>query len=154
MSDSHDFDPYFGQWKLHTRKLRDVLDPDCEEWIEFDGSNDVQPILGGLGNIEKSVNYGEEDFYGMSIRLFDPAAGVWRIWWASSKFPGQMGVPNEGVFTDGVGTFVTDEELNGRMTRVRFQWTGIAEGKPRWEQSFSYDEGATWKLNWVTTSHR
>ncbi|GAA0721009.1 hypothetical protein GCM10010199_27120 [Dactylosporangium roseum] len=31
---------------------------------------------------------GAEDFEGFKLRRFDPVAGVWRIWWASSRSAG------------------------------------------------------------------
>ena len=148
------FDFYHGRWKTHHRKLRDVLDPACEEWLEFEGVNDCRPILGGLGNSETSTFEYETPFEGFSLRLYNPETDLWRIWWASTRQPGEMGPPVEGRFTDGVGTFLADEELAGRMTKVRFVWTVIDEDTKHWEQSFSYDDGRTWRSNWTTISRR
>jgi hypothetical protein len=151
---AHAFDPYFGSWRLQVRKLRDVLDPDCEEWIEFEGTNEVRPIFGGNGNVELACFPGEPRFEGLNVRLFDPQAGLWRVWWASTRQPGEMGPPAEGRFTAGSGLFESDEVLAGRQVKVRFEWTGLADGAPHWEQSFSYDGGQTWKVNWITVSTR
>jgi hypothetical protein len=38
--------------------------------------------------------------------------------------------------------------LAGRPSKVRFEWLA-EQAAPRWQQSFSYDGGATWRLNWV-----
>jgi hypothetical protein len=151
---SADFDPYHGRWRLLNRKLRDVLDPDCMEWVEFEATTEVQPIFGGLGNVEFSHNDYDPPFDGLTLRLYDPGAGLWRIWWASTRAPGQLGPPGEGRFVDGRAVFCSDELLAGRMTKVRIEWTGLAEGTPHWEQSFSYDGGQTWKTNWIIISTR
>ena len=151
---SADFDAYHGRWRLLNRKLRDVFDPDCDEWIEFGGTTDVQPIFGGLGNVEFSHNEADPPFDALTVRLYDPATGLWRIWWASARFPGELGLLGEGRFVDGRGRFYSEELLNGRMTRVRVEWSGLAEGKPYWEQSFSYDGGQTWRTNYIIISTR
>ncbi len=151
---ARDFDPYLGRWLLHNKKLRDVFDPDCTEWIEFGGTTEAQPIFGGLGNVEFSHNDYDPPFDGLTLRLFDPESGLWRVWWASTRQPGQMGPPAQGRFIDGRAEFCAEEMLGDRMGRVRIVWTGLADGAPRWEQSFSYDDGRTWATNWVITSTR
>jgi hypothetical protein len=145
------FDPLFGHWRMHNRKLRDVLDPDCSEWVEFDATVDMWPVLGGLGNIDVGKFELDVPFEGLTLRLYDPERQLWRIWWTSTRQPGQMDAPVEGRFTKGRGVFTADEVLAGRMTKVRFEWTGFAAGAPRWEQSFSYDDGQTWRTNWINT---
>ena len=37
----------------------------------------------------------------------------------------------------------------GRPVRVRFEWSQMHTGAPRWQQAFSDDGGATWEVNWV-----
>ena len=32
------FDFIHGTWTVHNRKLRDVTDPACDEWVEFDAA--------------------------------------------------------------------------------------------------------------------
>jgi hypothetical protein len=39
------FDFIFGTWIVHNRKLRDVTDPECEEWVEFDARSEAFPVL-------------------------------------------------------------------------------------------------------------
>ena len=156
-SDGHkQFDFYLGRWNLHNRKLRNVLDPECTEWTEHEATTDVVAIPGGLGNVEFTDNRAEPAFDGLTLRLYDPQANLWRVYWASSRAPGELGTPIEGKFADDGASalFEADEEIAGRLTRVRVEWTGIAEGEPHWVQSFSYDGGKTWAPNWFIDSTR
>ena len=89
---SADFDAYHGRWRLLNRRLRDVFDPDCDEWVEFGASTEVQPIFGGLGNFEFTHNEADPPFDALTVRLYDPATGLWRIWWASARVPGELGL--------------------------------------------------------------
>ena len=151
---ARDFDFYHGRWHTYHRKLRDVFDPECTEWLEFEGVNQCTTILGGLGNTETSTFDYETPFEGYTLRLYDPKAAVWRIWWASTRQPGDMGPPVEGSFKDGEGIFLSEEDLGGRMGTCRFRWTIVSADEARWEQSFSFDGGATWRVNWTTVSRR
>jgi len=49
----------------------------------------------------------------------------------------------------GIGTFHGDDMHAGRAVRVRFVWDARDAARPRWEQAFSADAGATWETNWV-----
>ncbi len=149
-----EFDFYLGKWNLHNRKLRNVLDPECTEWVEHQASTEVVPIPGGLGNVEITHNEADPPFVGLTVRLCEPDSGLWRVYWASTRAPGQLGTPIEGRFTGAGALFEADEEIAGRLARVRVEWTGIAEGEPHWVQSFSYDGGKTWEPNWFITSTR
>ncbi|MEU4326589.1 hypothetical protein [Nonomuraea dietziae] len=142
----HDFDFIFGDWRVRNRKLVDVTDPACSEWVEFEATAHAEPILGGLGHIDRLH---ADTFEGFTLRQFDPEAGVWRIWWASTRQPGQLDPPVEGAWRDGRGEFVCDDVLGGLPVKVRFEWTRPTPETARWEQSFSYDEGASWRTNWT-----
>jgi hypothetical protein len=84
-----------------------------------------------------------------SIRCYDTAQGVWRIWWLDGRHPQQIDTPVSGSFKDGVGTFYAEDSFNGKPIRMRFQWTRTTTGSPRWEQAFSADGGKTWETNWI-----
>ncbi|MBS2537938.1 hypothetical protein KGQ20_34815 [Catenulispora sp. NF23] len=153
----HDFDFAFGRWRNKLRKLVDTTDPECTEWVEFEVVGEMRPILGGLGNFDTFVPVGlpEEDrFEGATLRLFDPATRLWRIWWMSSRHPGGIDVPVEGRFENGRGQFFCEEEIGGRPAIVRYEWFDLAPGSTRFEQAFSFDGGETWAMNWITTGTR
>jgi hypothetical protein len=147
-----DFDFLLGHWRVANRRLRDFQDPDCADWVEFDATLVTRPILDGLGNVESfSVPASSERpaFEGMTLRLFDPERRLWRIWWASSALPGRLEPPMEGSFADRHGRFHGRDEVEGGSIPVRFDWYDLAGTSARWEQAYSFDDGATWRTNWV-----
>jgi hypothetical protein len=147
----HDFDFLHGRWRVHNRKVRDVLAAE-PVWDEFPSRAQARPILGGLGNTD---TYAMDDmpgrgrFHGFTVRLFDPASGLWRIWWASSAAPGKLDPPLAGRFADGVGHFDGDDVIGERPIKVHFTWTSSGREHARWEQAFSFDGGATYATNWT-----
>lgn len=152
----HAFDFIYGRWAVHNRKIRDNTDPGCTEWVEFDGTSEAFPVLNGGGHIDRLTVPAAPDgppFEGMTLRLFDPAEGQWRIWWSSTRAPGRLDPPMSGGFDDGHGVFFGDDVVGDRPIRLRFDWYAD-EVSPRWEQAFSFDGGTTWSVNWVMTLTR
>jgi hypothetical protein len=151
----HDFDWLPGVWQMRHRKLVDVLDPTCDEWVEFDSVCTADIRLYGLGNTDRmlveSMPPHGKPYEGMSLRLFDPDEKVWRIWWTSSRLPGRLDPPVVGQFSDGVGRFYCDDELAGVPIKVRFEWSDTTTDCPKWNQAFSFDEGSTWVPNWYNS---
>jgi hypothetical protein len=153
----HDFDFFFGSWQQANRKRVNPLVQGDTEWIEFESYSEARPILGGLGNIdtyEAPEFPGRPGFKGFSLRLFEPETGLWRIWWASTVGNGQLDPPVVGEFRDGIGLFDCDDVLDGVHVKVRFTWKDITPDSATWEQSFSFDDGATWDTNWITRHTR
>ena len=153
----HDFDFFFGSWQQENRKRVQPLVRDDDVWVEFESFSEARPILGGLGNIDtfSAPEFpGRPGFEGFSLRLFEPETGLWRIWWASTVGDGHLDPPVLGRFDDGVGVFECDDELEGVPLKVRFTWKDITSVSAVWEQSFSFDDGATWDANWTTRHAR
>lgn len=140
----HDFDFFHGRWKVTHRKLRERL-AGCTDWLTFTGTAEVHPVLCGIGNMDRCTFDGEEH-EGLTLRLFDLDAHVWRIHWADSR-KGRLDPPLTGRFESGVGVFEGDDVHESRAVRIRFIWT--AGSSPRWEQAFSADGGVTWETNWI-----
>jgi hypothetical protein len=147
-----DFDFLTGSWRVRNRSLRPRKPGSPPEWVEFESEAESRPILGGLGNID---TYHVRDFpargefHGFAFRLYEPATGLWRIWWASTVAPGALDPPLAGRFTDGEGHFEGDDHVDARPIKVRFKWSEITPTSARWQQAFSFDRGRTFEVNWV-----
>ncbi|HTW18784.1 MAG TPA: hypothetical protein VME70_01060 [Mycobacteriales bacterium] len=153
---SHDFDFVFGRWNVHNRKLRDVTDPDCTEWVEFEATSEAFPILEGVGHVDRIYVPDPPDgppFEGFTLRLYDAESAAWSIWWSSTRAPGRLDPPVVGRFADGVGEFGCEDVVAGRPVRVRFTWT-TNEVHPVWRQAFCDDGATDWRTNWEMTLTR
>lgn len=147
------FDFLIGQWRVHHRKLRHRL-AGCTDWNEFEGEMSSRPILGGLGNIDENVlDDPAEAYEAVALRLFDPALRRWSIWWIDGR-RNLLEPPVHGDFRGGIGVFTGEDSLEGRPILIRFFWTAMETGSPRWEQAFSGDGGATWETNWIMEFER
>jgi len=153
----HDFDFIIGSWQSTNRKRVRPLVAGDDEWVEFASELEAWPVLAGLGNAERFLAHafpGRPGFEGFTLRAFEPATRLWRIWWTSSLATGRFDDPVVGGFEDGVGRFECEDVLDGVPLRVRYDWTDIAADSITWTQSFSFDGGAAWDANWVTRSTR
>ena len=144
-----DFDFFIGRWRVHHRRLNERL-AGCRDWTEFGGSCESRKILGGQGNMDDNVlELPGDNYRAVTIRTFDPRSGRWSIWWIDARNPSSLDPPVVGRFENGVGTFFSDDTLEGRPIRVRFQWSLPAQDRPLWEQAFSADAGKSWETNWI-----
>ncbi len=148
MSSAADFDFLFdGPWHVANRRLTGD-----GAWERFDAVAEVRPLLGGLGHLDCLTvpdlpGVGRVEAF--TVRLFDPAADLWRIWWSSSARPGHLDPPMIGRFEHGVGTFYGDDVPGPEPVSLRFVWEPLAPGGPRWEQARSWDDGASWHTDWT-----
>ena len=144
---ARDFDFLHGDWTVHNRRLKERL-RGSREWETFEATSRCVSLLDGLGNQDEFRSPARPGFVGMSLRFFDPAARRWSIFWVDNR-TGVLQPPVVGGFEGEVGRFEGDDELRGQRIRVRFSWTLVHSGHPRWEQAFSADGGKTWETNWV-----
>ena len=147
-----DFDFLAGSWMVHHHYLTGRLQGSTE-WIDFEGTSQFQPLLGGQGNVDRYwFTRNGKAVEGVAFRLFDPATGRWTIYWADDQNPGVLQPPVVGAFKGETGEFFGEEELRGRRIQVRYRWKrGTA---PQWEQAFSGDGGKTWETNWIMSFTR
>jgi hypothetical protein len=148
MSSASDFDFFFGSWTVRNRYLGERL-RGSDDWEEFEATSEARPLPGVLGNEDEFRTEALGGFVGMSFRFFDPEAGRWSIYWADSRRPGVLDPPVFGGFANGTGVFEGTDVYAGKPILVRFTWTEVDSGAPRWEQAFSGDGGESWELNWV-----
>jgi hypothetical protein len=155
MSGLHDFDFLVGEWRVHSRRLKDVL-ASSHDWYEFDGTIRSWPLMEGRANVDDTVfNLPTGIYRGVAPRAYDPKTGQWAIWWIDGRNPfGNLDPPVKGRFVDGVGTFYADDTLRGQPIKVRFTWSQISKTGAHWEQAYSPDGGKTWETNWVQTLER
>lgn len=154
-SAARDFDFLMGPWRIrNTRLVRRLAG--CNDWEVFDATGCARPLPGGIGNCDDFIAPAWKPGYvGMSLRVFCPQSQRWSIYWLDNATggldpaSGLLQPPVVGSFRDGVGSFEGQESFEGRQVRVRFEWTQMQSGSPRWEQAFSDDGGATWETNWV-----
>lgn len=149
MSTSTDFDFWIGRWQVRNERLKERL-RGSTEWETFSASAEARHLPGGLGNIDQFVitDNWRPGFVGMTVRLFEPSAKLWRIYWADN-IRGIFDPPVIGRFENGTGTFEGDDQHEGTPVRVRFKWAHDTPQTARWEQAFSADGGATWETNWI-----
>lgn len=144
-----DFDFLHGRWRGRSRRLVERL-VGCQEWAEFDCTLECSPMLGGLGNVEEFRSEHLPGFVGLALRVFDPKARQWAIYWADNR-TGILDPPMRGGFEGDLGVFFGGDFHQGRAILSRFFWrrgTSSSRG-PRWEQAFSADGGQTWETNWT-----
>jgi hypothetical protein len=147
-----DFAFLAGHWTSRQRRLTKVLAGE-DEWYEFTATLDSQLVLDGNGVFDV-LRAPERDIEGITLRLYDPAERLWRIWWAAKASGGQLDVPVVGRFDGPIGRFECDDTWQGRPIRVRYEWDKTDPRHPVWEQSFSPDGGETWEKNWVAVFSR
>jgi hypothetical protein len=147
-----DFDFLVGHWTVRHRRLK----PGTREWLEFDGTCVNRPLLGGAANLEEHALASPAGAYrAVGLRAFDVKTREWAIWWLDGRYPhGTFDPPVKGRFVNGVGTFVSDYQQDGRPMRVRFVWSRITPTSARWEQATSADSGRTWDVNWTMEFRR
>ncbi|MGH9887092.1 MAG: hypothetical protein ACREBE_16320, partial [bacterium] len=143
---SHDFDFFFGRWRVENRRLLKPLSGSTE-WKSFGGVQVCVPVLGGLSNYDElRTEQGEP--VGLSIHTFNRKTGEWSAVWVASS-DGVLQPPMIGSFANGAGVFFGRDQHEGRPIRVRYTWSHIGTARPRWEQAYSADDGRTWETNWV-----
>lgn len=150
---SHDFDFLYGSWIMHNRRLKPPV-VSSHDWAKFDSTDEARPLPGGLGNEDfYRSSYPMKGFVGMTVRLYDRATGIWRIYWIDNlKSHGDAGAPNVGRWHGNVGIFDERLRVQGRPAIDRYTWTRFGADSriaAHFEESISLDNGKTWKMIFV-----
>ena len=144
----HDWDWLVGIWDVWHRRLKARL-AGSHDWEEFGGKSALWLALGGLGTVDDNiVDIPSGSYRGLTIRAFDPATGLWSIWWLDGRNPRVIDPPVRGDFDGENATFTGPDTYEGRPVTIRFRWLDIHSARPHWEQAMSADDGRTWEINW------
>jgi len=150
----HDFDFEVGTWKIHLKRLVHPL-TGSTTWEEFDGTVVARALWDGRANMDEfEADRPSGRVEGLTLRLYNPKAHQWNLYWANSKTGLFSGPPQVGEFKNGVGEFYCQDTFNGRMILIRYVWSGITANSAHFEQSFSDDGGKTWEVNWISDQTR
>lgn len=142
---SRDFDFFAGNWSIKNRRLKH-RNVNSDDWDEFEATQKAWLMLDGVANVDE-FDCPERGFKGMSIRTLNLETGQWSIYWINST-SGRLLNPVIGGFNGTYGLFFGDELDAGLPVISRFEWL-VHPSTPTWKQSYSWDGGATWELNWV-----
>ena len=124
-----------------------------DEWEESPATLVSRSLFDGAANVDE-MHFPEQDFKGISLRLFDPATREWTVYWANSR-TGLLQPPVTGRFApDGSCELVGDDIHDGVPIRARYRWSRITPTSARWEQAYSVDGGQTWETNWIMDNTR
>jgi len=120
-------------------------------WVDYTGTASNHPLMNGAANIEQqTIKRRQGTTYGVALRGYDAKTHLWSIWWLDSRaLSGPLDPPVRGRFVGGVGTFYSDETVNGKPHKTRYIWSHITARSARWEQAYSTDGGKTWETNWI-----
>ncbi|MDB5677249.1 hypothetical protein [Sphingomonas bacterium] len=130
--------------------LRNPLSGQTPDWVEYEGTSIVKPLLDGRANfVELSVTGAKSKIEGGSLRLYNPQTRQWSLNFASLR-NGMLTAPVYGGFDGkGRGVFYGQDNIDGRVVIVRFVITQVSPREARFDQAFSADAGATWETNWI-----
>lgn len=150
----HDFDWELGAWHTDVRVLSDPLSDTEDEWLHFDGTSVVRPLLDRRANVvELKVAGPAGKIEGLNMRLYEPEAKRWSLTFVNIR-NGLLTPSVYGGFRDGIGEFYGDDQLDGKPIKVRFLVYRQGADRARFEQAFSADDGVTWETNWVAVDRR
>lgn len=140
-----DFDFLQGEWKIAHQRPK-ANSPG--EWDHFEGEATCWSILGGIASIEE-LRIPARNFSGMGLRLLDSEKKLWSDFWVNAKSGVLLSPGVSGGFRNGVGTFISSEEVEGKTVLFRGMWDQITARSCRWQQASSKDGGLSWETDWI-----
>jgi hypothetical protein len=89
------------------------------------------------------------NWYGTTIRAYDPALDAWRIWWID---------PARGAWYQQIGrrqgADIVQEGATETGALSRWSFTEILPDSFHWKGEASFDKGASWRLLVEVFAHR
>ena len=149
-----EFDWELGTWHTSVRVLADPLSGTEDEWLEFEGTSVVRPLMDGRANVvELRVSGPAGQIDGLNLRLYEPGLQRWSATFASLR-DGMLTPSVHGRWHGDVGEFHGEDQLGGRVIKVRFVIVRQGPDRATFTQAFSADGGASWETNWVAVDRR
>lgn len=140
----HDFDFNNGVWHTHIKRILDPLSGGTHS-IELTGTVTTRPVWGGKAVLEEIETTGPKGPWGgMTLFTYNPGAHQWYQTFVN-KSDGMVTAPLIGSFKDGRGELITQDTREGRSVLIRGVWSDIKPESHHFEESFSDDNGRTWK---------
>lgn len=150
---SHDFDFQIGTWHTSIRRFRNVFSS-SPQMVELSGTVTARKVWGGKAILEEIEADGPDGHWqALTLFLYNPDTRQWRQNFANSA-QGVLQPPTIGSFSGGRGVLVAQDELGGRSILVKSVWSDIGANSHRYEEFYSDDAGATWKLAFSATKTR
>lgn len=111
------------------------------------GTNRIERLFGDCV-VEENFSLPGSDFYGRSLSVYDPQAGMWRQTWVDSQ-------ANYLIFAGGYDG-QTMELHTPEVERVvqRMVFSNIGQDSLNWDWQGSRDGGETWNDLWNITYQR
>ena len=145
---AHDFDFARGAFHTHIRRLDQPL-TGSTTWLTYDGVKSDMPLFSGsAGSLEQIEADGPSHLEFITVRLYNARSHQWSLNFAASG-SNALETSMVGEFHGGIGTFLSEEDFNGRTILVRQIWTPMTPNTYHFEQAFSPDFGATWETNFI-----
>jgi len=116
------------------------------EWDGGSGTNTVTRELGGRVIIERFEALAPEPFSGLSVSVFDSAAGQWRQTWVDSS--GSYWAFTGGPQADGTFMLATPERVDKDSMFKRMVFFNIEQDSFDWRWESSAD-GQEWTQRWA-----
>lgn len=145
---AHGFDFAWGDWRTEISFLPDPF-ASSSHWVQIRGRVHVRKLWGGRANLEEiEATTAHGPFEGLTLRLYDPKAQQWNLYWANSN-DSILAEPLIGSFKDGRGVFYNQDTYAGRTAFVRNVYFDVTGNSYRFEQALSIDGGKTWRTNFI-----
>ncbi|TQV87801.1 hypothetical protein [Aliikangiella coralliicola] len=148
-SSSTDFDFILGGDRIITHRRLNERFVNCDDWSTFTSTYHAWSMMGGLANADEAhVEMPEGDFYGASVRVFNPETKLWTIFWMDSnrtKLEHQV----VGAFCGKEAVFYGEDIVDGKAIPLRFIWRVKDDGTAYWEQAYFIEEANVWETNWT-----
>lgn len=150
-----DYQFILGGWRATHKTLKKRLQGD-DEWLTYEAVCKAKSLMNGNMIVDDMIAVIDgKEHTGTTVRIFNSINKEWTIYWASDNYPDLgLSLQVKGKFENGKGTFYGQENHNGEMVKLRWQWSISENGFPHWEQAYFDNKNDNWETNWVIELER